>query len=230
MRTRTLRGHWLSDEGRRNLRILADLPDSARGKLIGWLPKWETFPTIGEKEYKYLVEETGETPEAVVRSLGLMRDFIVWLAENEDDRGEDLYKDLVEHPADCGEADLTSLKQMFEQLDPIVGRHRISIKRQASLLGGAPTLKSASLQPIIKPVSNRPFDSKSQRLEDYKPELIDYCVAVQVELETSADGHVAFQMDMATFDRFITDLLALQSEAREAKSVVEQLRSFANGS
>jgi hypothetical protein len=108
---------------------------------------------------------------------------------------------------------------VFLKLGKIVEKYKYYVREKRTSAYGQPTLVSSSMSAALKPVFERKFNYGEDRIEKYVPKSIGYCVIAQVQLKVDTNESYSFQTDMNSFDRFISDLLALQAEMRELETI-----------
>lgn len=223
MRTKYFKEASLSDDGKSNLRALATLSPECAEKIMNWFANQDTYPRFDVGERLTLAEITGESGDALTPSLSILRLFINRLAEHGDEVSA-FYQDIKDLAIVDDEIGYQTLDVVVSRLPAVVKRFRFLIRRHATEMDGAPTLTGSSMSAAMKPVLPKKFRYNEDKIEDYTPRPLGYTVVAQIELQLSGQSQVfAFHMNSDNFDRFITDLLALQFEMRMLETKCSEL-------
>jgi hypothetical protein len=214
MRTRYFKQASLSDEGKKNLQALASLSHESAGKILDWLKTKEVYPLFDSADRIEIAQSTGESGTVLMPCLSILKMFIDRITEHDDDP-EAFYADIKDLDMVDQKTGYKTLDIVFSRLQDIIRGLRLLKRRKLTENFGLPVLIGSTMTAALKPVFSRKFKYNEDSLEKYKPEPIDFAVVGLIELERSdCESVFDFQLDMDNFDRFITDLLALQAEMK----------------
>ena len=214
MRTRYFKQASLTDEGKENLRALASLSHESAGKILDWLKTKQVYPRFDSADRTEIAQSTGESGAVLIPCLSILRMFIDRIIDHDDDP-EAFYADLKDLDIVDQKTGYKTLDIVFSRLPDIIKGFCLLNRRKMTEGLGLPILTGSTMTAALKPVFSRMFKYNEDSLEKYKPEPIDFAVVGLIELERSDSESVFdFQLDMDNFDRFITDLLALQAEMK----------------
>lgn len=223
MRTKYFKEASLSDEGKSNLRALATLSPECAEKIMNWFANQKTYPRFDVSERLTLAEITGESGDTLTPSLSILRLFINRLVEHSDDVSA-FYQDIKDLAIIDDAIGYQTFDVVFSRLPAVVKSFRFLIRRHAAEMDGAPNLTGSSMSAAMKLVLPKKFRYNEDKIEDYTPQPLGYTVVAQIELQLSGRDQVfAFHMNSDNFDRFITDLLALQCEMRMLETKCSEL-------
>ena len=141
-----------------------------------------------------------------------------------DDKVNDFYDDLIKQKY-IEEKDKKKLKLIFDHIPEIIVKYRLFQRKTITEGFGLPKLVSCSSSAAIKPIYKNSFKYGIDDIHSYKPEPIGYCVVAQIKLKKNdSEETFSFQLNRDIFNRFITDLLALQSEMEQLNKMKDLLK------
>ncbi len=222
IKTKFFRGGGFNEEGEKDLKELACMSEEALSKILEWHTNKTSSPRYDRDEFIELAEITGQSGGAVIASVGVIR-AILNASSRDDDDPEDFLHDVVSLEL-VEKEHHEKLARAFKKLQTIADTQRVLLRRSKTEGLAVSRLVGSSMTAAIKPVYDRDFKYGRDKIEKYDPIPIGYAVLAEILLKKN-DGDETFsvQLNRDNFNRFISDLLALQTEMESMQKLVVDL-------
>lgn len=223
MKSKFFKENRLYEKRKKGLNMLAQITPDARKNLAGWFKSLKEYPKLDIPLIRKLSDITGESAERIEESARTSFILLKKFAELEENIGfffEDLRSlDVLDKPEYY---DL--LLEFFRTIESEAHRIFLLQRMNTTVGAGIPRLTESSMSSTIKPVYRYEFRYGEDNLTDYRPKPIGYVAAAQVAIRCEESIDIfAFQVDGDVLDRFISDLLALQREFKDAELTAKKL-------
>lgn len=222
MKTKYFKEASLSDDGKKKLQIFAGISVQTAEKLIGWFEQQTMYPRMDYHDRFQLAQITGESGEIVQKCSSILKLFIDRIIDK-NENVNDFYEDIKSANLVPSEIGYKTLDVIFAKMPDLIAKFRILRRQRVTESSGIATLTYCSSCSILKPILRKRFEYGVDKINEYLPEHIGYCVMAMIELEKSNDQKFSFQMNSDDFNRFISELLSLQAEMRQLENVSEEM-------
>lgn len=224
MKTKFFKEFGLGESMNEAFKFIVDFSPKTRKVLVRWVKELDCYPRMDTPEIRELCGSTGESAgkiESALKATITMLDSFGELG----DRAGDFVDDLKELDTLDKPQEYDTLRKYFIDLEEDASRIFLLKRSRKAISSGAQLLQSCSLSAALKPIYREMFKYGELELVDYRPKAIGYIGVVLIELMRSgSEENFSFQIDRENFNRFVSDLLAVQMELKEVEKVAEQLQ------
>ena len=228
MKSSTFRRLGLPDRAESDLKLISSLSKEKIALLLDWLDRKESWPTIALDGIESLSKETDLNGDTCLSFLYLVRFFLRVIIDYNDNIA-DIYDDIKNLEILEDENKYSQINLIFERIPELTRKFLPTYRESVSRYFGQPEMSGCNVAAVIKPVYRRRPEYGAFSIKDYQPEPLCYTVMGQVEISTSSDEAVSFQVNIEELDKWLTDLLLLQAEMKQmsedAKSLSDRLDS-----
>ena len=222
IKTKFFRGGGFNEEGEKDLKVLACMPEEALSKILEWHANKTSSPRYDRDDFIELAEITEQSGGAVVASIGIIRS-ILDASSRDDDNPEDFLHDVVSLEL-VEKEHHEKLARAFKKLRILASKQRLQLRKSKTEGFALPGLVSSSMTAAIKPVYEHDFKYGTDKIEEYDPIPIGYAVIAEIQLKKSDTNNTfSVHLNRDNFNRFITDLLAVQTEMESMQKLVDDL-------
>jgi len=210
MKSKYFKVYSLSEEGKKNIIVLANLSDELLEVIFSYLNDLKTYQPYEKSAILSLAEKTGESAERLRKAVFAADTFAKRMGEL-DDSAQDLYSDLVS--LNILSQSIPQFLRFLEKLSSISKKYYLLYRATDTSEGGVPNLSRTSMTVALKPVFDKDFVYGTNDIMKYSPQMINFAAVAHISIERDDCSQVfPFQVKKADLDKFITDLIVLQKQ------------------
>lgn len=222
IKTKFFRGAGINEDGKKDIEKFACVPEEDLFKILEWYLNKTSYPRYDRDDFIELAEITGQSGEVIIESVGVIK-LILDMSSRDDDNPEDFLHDLISLEL-VEKEHHEKLARVFKKLRIVSDKLRVLLRKSKTEGFAVPSLVSSSMTAAIKPVYERDFKYGRDKIEEYDPMPIGYAVLGEIQLKKSdSDETFCVQLNRDNFNRFISDLLVVQTEMESMQKLVDDL-------